>query len=346
MRAFFGYIGLQQEPVALDHIERTYLGYMDKFSGPLTEQRIALIEQEKERLQGISNEIQQLEQALLEKKIELSDYSSQMTQLMPQANVVSGFYKLYDQMSSLLVLQQSTGQQQTLMNATAGQYLFDHPFRVSLTAIMYTILIILSLSTMITSDFRSGMHLLQRSSRFGQTKLLRSKRAVSYVTICFLYIIVFIPPFINVLNYYPHFYWNAPIQSIPLFEHYTWMVKVWQWSLLVVLMQLAASFVVSEVMFMLSYLMKKQVLVLGCCIVLFLFPLLTGAFYPNLFASYPVNCLLMLQLYNADPDGILVQLALFIIIGLICAFSSRLLLRPYMNWRRGASLGANDSSSV
>lgn len=342
---FFGYIGLQQEPIALDHIERTYLEYMGKFSGPLTEQRIEQIEQEKERLQGISNEIRHLEQALLEKKIELSDYSSQMTLLMPQANASSGFYKLYDQMRSLLMLQQSTGQQQTLMSATAGQYLFDHPFRVSLTAIIYMTLLMLSLSTIITSDYRSGMHLLQRSSRFGQTKLLRSKRAVSYIVICFLYIIVFLPPFLNVLNYYPHFYWNAPIQSIPLFEHYTWTVKVWQWSLLVVLLQLAASFVISEVIFMLSYLMKKQVLVLGCCIVLFLFPLITGAFYPHLFASYPVNRLLMLQLYNADPNGLLVQLALFIIIGLICAFASRLLLRPYTNWRRGASLGANDSSS-
>lgn len=209
----FCYVGIQKEPVTLDDVHRVYLVYIDKYGGALTEQNLLAIEEEKQRLDQLVIQLQQLEQSLMDKTITNKEYVKQVTPLQQQTYLLGGFYKLYNQVGQLQQLQINNEQPVMLINSMADTYMFEHKFRSALTAIFLTIFIIMSQSSTVTTDYRAKLNLLQQSTINGRLKLWRMKRYTSYVAVCCLFFIVQLPPYLNIVNYYPGFYWSAPSKA-------------------------------------------------------------------------------------------------------------------------------------
>lgn len=342
----FSYFNIQKEPVTLDDMDKVYVQYVEQYGGVLDEQKMQQLEAERDRFNHISTQLRQLEESLQNKTITIDEYANQIVPLQQQVYYISGFYKLYGQALELQQLQEQTGKSIMLTNAMANKYMFEHTLRSSLTAIFLMIFMILIVSSIVTTDFRANLHLLQQSSIYGRLRLWYNKHFVSYAIVTLLFVVVQLPPYLNLINYYTGFYWNAPIQSIAIYKQVSWPINVWQFLLLSSLAQLLAAFVIIEIILLLSYLLKKQALVIGSSTAIFLFPLITGSFYMEQFQGYPINRAFLLPLYLHSYEHSLLHMMLLLCIGGACAVLSSIWIRSSNRLRRRVKRGASHSSAV
>lgn len=316
----FCYFNIQQQPITEDDTRASYMKYLNQFNGKLTDDLIGQIEAEKIRLEQIPAQLTDLKQSFDSEIITQQQYNEERFALENELNQSSGFDYLYNQVQNLQIVGQQTDGTVHLMNSYAGKYLFGHEFRIELQGFFYLLLLLMIVSPIVTIDYRTNSIQLLRSTKQGRAKLMLSKHIVSYILAVLIYLIIYIPSYYNLMKYYPHFHWDAPIQSVEMYAQLPLSLTIWQYVLFTTLLQGIATLVIIECIFYLSHLLKKQALVLVTSSAIVIVPFIVQLAGGDAIQNISLNRVILISLSMITNSQITLYMIVVCIIGLAFAW--------------------------
>lgn len=259
-------------------LDEEYMEYTQRLSGTMTEEKSQYIEDEKQRLYRIVNEKDSMNQAYVSGQItkqEFTDYNDQYADAVRHQEAFDLVYQKY---------QYFLGREDTI----PVEFFYDSDWNTLLNDVtsdfILLFLVMAVLLPFFTKDYESGVHDLIWTSKGKNHFLNCQTRLAVAISIGSSFLFLVIRAVCAVKLYLPGL--HAPIQSLNAFGSFPFEFSVLQTVALLVLIKIIASGVLSCLLFILVYLLKKAIpvaaLYIFCTYFLFLFKDMLGPFLEHL----------------------------------------------------------------
>lgn len=258
--------------------ETYYNSYLSMLNGELNEDKVSIIEEERARFDGAGQTFQRIETSYRNGEITNQQYNEQIGELEHFLLKNKAFLRVYAQYEYLIALEQSKGIKGYFVNEHSSDYFFHNGNRDEMNALLFMFLLLLSLSSLFTYDYRIGMVHLLRSTRRGRLALFISKYGIAAAVTIMIWLSLYTPPFINVFAGFPAFSWDAPIQSIKHYQYVEAPLTIVQYVIIISVMQLIASAAIVITIVVLSQLIKRWFAAILAGLVVLICPLFIQLF--------------------------------------------------------------------
>lgn len=266
---------IQPEPLVLSDAEKIIShDYAMRWAGFITPEKTAEIEAEKARLESLGGQIADL--TAQHEAGEISDFTYMVTvdQLESQLNLYQNcFDQLYSEYCSALEMEAATGIRAGIVDALSADYLFSSRTRDLQKAILFLLLIILTLSAAMTLDEEKGLCTVIRSTEKGRGRRLLAVLGISALVVIFLWLCVYLPVAVTLLKIY-HLSFELPVQNLAACRDFPLRITIGQYALLKAVAVLAGGFTAAVCVLAAGRFTAKQGFCIPVSVMLLLFPFL------------------------------------------------------------------------
>lgn len=210
----FGWMQVQTEAPKYMQRDAIYKNYISSLAGPLTEEKAQTVEQEKQRLDSLSERDLEIAQQYQTGEIDYNRYQYLMFQQELEKVKQEPFDKVYRQYQNLVQLQEARGITGSFVDELSAAEIFQNRQRDLLCGIVFLLLLILSVSGVFPMEFKKGAIQVLRSTRRGGLRLYLCKAGLSCAMAVLLAAAIYIPQICNFVRFYSPGDWSAPVQSI------------------------------------------------------------------------------------------------------------------------------------
>ena len=267
-----------QEPrtISYDTGELHYKNYMERLSGPLTEEKQAYIESEAMRFEGIHQQIANLRKDYAAGELSETDLNSLLPPLertlMAEEVLLS---RVYPKMERILQLREE-GKKAQFVYEPGYNYLFglNPQHSKAGSAVLVVAGIILCFSNVFPIETSSGMLPILNVSKKGRTASAGCKLAICMCITVVIHFIAQIPDYWYVLKNYGFPDMNAPLCSIEAFSEWNDTVSILDGLVLFETLRLVATMCVTAIVLLFGTWSKNQLIALSVSTGLLLMPVL------------------------------------------------------------------------
>lgn len=292
------YASTDRTPLYVDREISSYLTFINKYEGVLTEEKCRLIQEEINYINGIPNRMFTISEDYKNGDITKEKYQKEFNLLQFDLEKNTGFprfQKQYDNLNSL-----DLSSKPGIVSEVSSNYLFDNVKRDYIYAIYIMILMIISISCIFPIDSQSGMEHILRCTVSGEKKLYYIKTLMAILISTILFTWVNLARYINMFIKYRVSDLKLPIQSIQKYANISVEISIAGFIIVVSLLTLLTVVMTTQIIVFLSLLLRKQSLVIVCSSVLFLLPLLLGYIGVSMLDFLSINN--SFQLYQSIAD--------------------------------------------
>ncbi|KAA9006574.1 hypothetical protein F4V43_06425 [Paenibacillus spiritus] len=295
-----GFYTVNLEEVRFDQDDSFYNLYLKQLAGPLTPEKAQFIEAEKGRFRNLPVEMADNESAFSSHKISYHQYSLKKSELEVFQLKSKAFERVAQQYSHLAQLQTSRHLTGSFVNEISSNYLFQNRFRDQMVGIVYSSLLLLTLTPLFTMDYKNGMVSVIRSTRKGRFSLYGSKHLIAYLLAIGMLAILSAPRFLNLIHGYAPLDWDAPIQSLKLYGNLGLSVSIREFVIVTAMLQLWGILLLVQVALALSVLLKRHSLALLLTLALGVIPLVIQSAGLDSIQAFSFNGVHLLYFQLAD----------------------------------------------
>jgi hypothetical protein len=309
------YASVDQSPLYMDRETSSYLTFINKYEGVLTKEKTSLIQEEIKYINSIPNRMVTISEDYKNGDITKEKYQKEFNLLQFDFEKNIGFSRFEKQFEYLDSLNLSS--KPGIVSEVSSDYLFNNVKRDYIYAIYIIILIIICTSCIFPIDSQSGMENILRCTVGGEKKLFYIKTLTATLISTILFIWINFVRYLNMFLKYRISDVRLPIQSIQKYANIDVEISIAGFIIFVSLLTLLTVVMITQIIILLSLLLRKQSLVILCASVLFLIPLLLGYIGIPTFDFLSINN--SFQLYQTIADSALnkANIMYFMAVGLI-----------------------------
>ncbi len=267
-----------QEPrtISYDTNELHYKNYMERLSGPLTEEKQTYLESEAMRFEGIHQQISKLRKDYAAGELSETDLNTLLPPLeralMAEEILLN---RVYPQMERILQMKDE-GKEGDFVYEPGYSYLFGLNAQHSKAGAAALVVagIILCFSNIFPIETSSGMLPILNVSKKGQTASAGCKLAICICITVIIHFIAQIPDYWYVLKNYGFPDLNAPLCSIEAFVGWNDGVSILEGLVLFETLRLVAAICVAAIVLLLGIWTKNQLITLSISASVLLMPVL------------------------------------------------------------------------
>jgi len=150
---------------------------------------------------------------------------------------------------------------------------FDNMENDTLNGLLFVVAAIICLSPVFSMDYKRKVRPVLLSTKNGRVPLVRAKLLWSIVVLAILYVLVYLPQYINLSNGYGAPEWNAPVQSIQRFENFSGQITILEFYVRTHILRFIMIVMMGMVFAFISVKVRKQLIVILISTVVFAIPL-------------------------------------------------------------------------
>ena len=277
-----------------DHV---YHEYMTELEGPLTEEKLEYLREERAAINGILSRKEQMQAAYMAEEITFEEYRAYLSDYNDAYSRDELLAVVEEQAAYLVGVRERTGKTGWFLYDTGWRKLYDS----GADLFLYTAVLLL-LTGIFASEYASrsssgGFAQILRSTRNGRRRTFTAKLMSAGMVTAILSLLTVAVDIAAVFAGYDMPAHSAPLWSMPMFGEVSGGVTVGQYLGLFVLLRLVGAMMLAMLVCALSELLCKYIPVLGSSVLLTLLPALCAAFglaaaervnYLNLLAGTPL----------------------------------------------------------
>ncbi len=271
---FILYCSIDQTPLYVNRETSSYLTFINKYEGILTEDKNSLIQAEINDINSIPDKMVAISEKYKNGTSSKEEYQNEFNSLQFDIEKNVGFSRFEKQFEYLTSLELSS--KPGFVSEVSSDYLFDNAKRDYIYAIYIVVLIIVCISCIFPVDSQSGMENILRCTVGGEKKLFYIKTIVATLFSSILFILISFMSYINMFLKYRISDVKLPIQSIQKYANLTIEFSIIGFIIFAIFLTLLTVVMITQIVILQSLLLRKQSLVILCSSVLFLFPLFLG----------------------------------------------------------------------
>ncbi|MGG0811605.1 hypothetical protein ABE142_02880 [Paenibacillus alvei] len=310
---------IQTEARTYNLEEAIYNQYLMNLQGPLTSEKKAFMEAERQRFNQLGSEQAKWKQKVANGEITQSAYRDKELEWKIFSDKEKSFRLVEEQYQYLLAVQAQTGHTASFVNKITSDQLFDRPSRDIVQGVFYLSLLCALISPLFTQDYRNNSIFLLRATLLGRGRLFTYKIAIALCSSLVLLAMIYSPIYINLIQHYPAIDWMASIQSVKLFEALPWNLSIIEYVCLVNILQTLGCMLIIPVIQLFSIYVRKQSLSLMLLTAIFISPLALAYIGFKQLASVTFNGLFLLTSFLRDESATMMAVAYFSSIFVISA---------------------------
>ncbi len=238
--------------------------YLEELSGPLTDEKIAFIESEQERLKRPADETEQEQRKAID---EIA--ASRLSYL--ESN--KGTYFVYDEPFGLL---------------TAASAWNDDLSQ----AVFYMILLSLAMPLFFAPEWQTGMRKVVSVALHGKRKLVHVRHIMGVLLVSAFSLITYLPPFLQTFLSY-EMNWETftyPVGSLPHLESFGTTMSIGTYLIIMYALRLAAGILAAMFIYKISAFIKSHIYTMATAFAVLLIPTLMACLDNSLaFVMYPYS---------------------------------------------------------
>ena len=251
------YNSIEQGELLVGYDEHVYNEYLRELDGKTEEEQDKFIEDEKHKFDNIGALVQELDLKLEAKKITKEDWEYEIQVISDFTTRKAGFNNISKQYNHIKEIKDKGIDAKFVHNMTSD-YMYDNKDRDLLNGIMYSVLLLICIGGIFTSDYVGNMNSVLRANREGRLKFCMYKYTIGYSYAILLLALIYIPYLMNVVGRYPQIDWNAPIQSIELMKDVAIPISI-KWVVIASgIIKTIGALVLTTIIMTISQIAKKQ----------------------------------------------------------------------------------------
>ncbi len=238
--------------------------YLEELSGPLTDEKIAFIESEQERLKGSADESEQ------EQRKAINEIAASRLSYL-ESN--KGTYFVYDEPFGLL---------------TAAD-VWNDDLKL---AVVFMVLLALSMPAFFAPEWQTGMHKVVSVTMHGKRKLIRARYIMGIVLTLLLMAITYLPMFRQTYVSYEMVSetFSYPAGSLMHLENFGTTISIGTYLVIVYLLRLVAGVLAALFIYKISAFIKSHIYTMATSFAVLLIPTLMACLDNSLaFVMYPYS---------------------------------------------------------
>lgn len=149
-------------------------------SGPLNEEKIRYIQQERTRFDAIPEMSRENWRAYDSGEISIAEYNEREAEIKLLMLKQKAFNRVYEQYDHLVNLKHDKGIEGSFVNEISSDFLFNNKNRDLTNGLVFTVLLIAALSPLFPVEYKNGMIAVARAARHGRMKWFAAKHAVGF----------------------------------------------------------------------------------------------------------------------------------------------------------------------
>ena len=259
-----------------------YQSYANQLAGPIGADKVEIIEREERKFDEIGIKQQEIIQQLKNHEIDYGEYMAQLSEIEGFAQMYKGFSKAKDQYTYLENLEAERGIRGSFISEISSQFMFDNFSRDVILAMIFSVILILAISNVFCAEYQNGMIRIIKSTKNGRSKLFLTKALICHISAILVAAATYVPLSVTFAARYKISDWSAPIQSIKLFENVQYSISIMGAAAVSIVCLAATVFAVTNVVLLLSQLVKKQNLTIILSLLLLVLPLIFGYLSVNI----------------------------------------------------------------
>jgi len=295
------YYSFDRSPLYVERKTSSYLAFINKYEGELTNEKRSLIQEEINYIKNIPNELSKLYTDYVNGNITKEEYQKEFNLLQFELEKNVGFTRFENQFNYLNSLDHSL--KPGIVSEVSSDYYFNNPKRDYIYAIYVVLLVIVCVSCIFPIDLQSGMENIIRCTFFGERKLFYVKTLTATILSTVIFIWINFTKYLNLFGKYKISDLKLPVQSIQKYANIEYKISIIGLIIFVSMLTLIAVVMMTQFIILMALLLKKQSLVIICSSVIFLLPLLLG--YAGLDTIKFLSISNAFQLYETLADDTL-----------------------------------------
>ncbi|MGN0475757.1 MAG: hypothetical protein ACI4HM_00310, partial [Ruminococcus sp.] len=197
-----------------------------------------------------------------------------------------GFERVMEQYSYVKEKLAETKTKPVFINELVCKRLTENTSREWMYFTLLIALVIFSTSNIFACEYKSGMVNLVRCNRFGKARLIATKLLVTVTSTAVFYTLIYLPYMINFVNTFGTKAFNLPLYYMQDFSMLTDGITVFEYILVCGVVHFGSAFAVTSFVFMLSLLMKNNIMTMIVSSGIFLVPSVAVMNMTNVRMSY------------------------------------------------------------
>ena len=245
------------EDISYDNDTIIYKNYINKLSGPLYLGKEKYIEREQEILFSISDEMAKNSYLLSKGEITSDEYSKRTLKLEIKEKKSKAFDEVYRQYQYLKMIQNKKNINPHFIDKDIQENIFNLKSELK-RGLYLSILLIIILANVFSKEYKSGTIILIQSSK-ERNKLFLYKYMISFLIVLVLFVLVYLPTYINVINEFGSKFLEAPIQSIEKYMNVSANLTITQFIILEDIFKFIGVICITIIILSLSSLTKNHI---------------------------------------------------------------------------------------
>lgn len=258
-----------------------YKTYVMKVEGKLKEETYDFLDQEQERFDDLSRQMEELYKNLIEKKVDYITYNYMASEIQQELQKQVGFQMLKSKVSEIQPYYDNneeikpwiiydTGYNQLLLGAKDSSMNMVH--------ILFLFSMIACFASVYAHENMIGINKLLNSTKHGRHTSFRSRIRLGFIFTLILYVAAYLPNLCNILKSYGVKGINAPLQSLTGYTHFPFKMSILCFLCLVYILRLLFAEVFMLLLISISYHSKNISSVFAITGGLFLIPYILWIF--------------------------------------------------------------------
>lgn len=289
-----------------------YKNYINKLSGVLTQGKEQYLEIEQQKLYSIGDQKLKNEYLLKKNKITIDEYEKRTMKLDILNKKIDAFDEVYNQYQYLKYIKDKKNINVHFIDKSIKEELFNLKSELN-NGIYLSILLIIILSNIFAKEYKSGAVILIQGSK-ERNKLFLYKFIISYIITAILFILVYMPTYINVIDEFGIEFLKAPIQSIEQYMNISANLTIIQFMILESILKCIGVMCITTCIVCLSVLSKNHITTIIISTILLIPSILMRVIGINLNGNISISNIFSLNESLSYESGISFNIIYFIII--------------------------------
>lgn len=247
--------------------ELVYRKYLRNMSGELTEDKSEYLEEQRAEFEGMSDMIAEYQAQYEAGEITKATLQERITYIQQTLGMrMVGFERAEND------VEYAQKNNTWLTDQIAAEAWFGNTEDDLSCGLIFALIAIICLSPVFSIDYGRNVQNILRSTKRGRKPLVLSKLIWSAVIIVVLYICVYVPRHIELVSGYGVPEWNAPIQSIQMFESFGGEMTILEAYIKIHALRMFALIMLAFINSLVSVKVRKQLIIILISTVLFALP--------------------------------------------------------------------------
>ncbi len=206
--------------------EALYIEYIEKLQGPVTEEKLQYIEQEKDYIDGILNSYSEMQSSYQSGKISYEEYKSYTNRYNYANYCKNAFKRLYERRNYLIEVQKLHENVEFIYEEGIDRML---GVSIDIAVVMTTIFIC---GNTFSVEYDSGFSKILRLTKKGRVITFRTKTIFILLTAVLIYVVFSLIDIYNLLHYYDIDYLSANVISISRYAELNMNIDIFSYVIL------------------------------------------------------------------------------------------------------------------